>query len=54
MLFTITQLGVPPDRLPVANTCFNRFGMPQYLSKEQLKEKLLFAMSAANDGFMIE
>ncbi|KAH7828092.1 putative ubiquitin-protein ligase 1 [Monocercomonoides exilis] len=39
------------DFLPVAHTCFNQIDMPEYDSKEQLKEKLLLALSSVNEGF---
>ncbi|EAS06148.2 HECT domain ubiquitin transferase (macronuclear) [Tetrahymena thermophila SB210] len=45
--------GVSPDSLPVAHTCFNQIDLPEYESKEKLKEKLLIAISEGSQGFHI-
>eukprot|EP00127_Corallochytrium_limacisporum_P003020 Clim_evm67s144 gene=Clim_evmTU67s144 len=45
--FCIQKLEGATDRLPGSHTCFNRFDLPEYGSKEELKEKLGKAM----DGF---
>ena len=38
------------ERLPTALTCFGRLLLPQYDSKEKLKEKLILAIENAK-GF---
>lgn len=45
--------GVSPDSLPVAHTCFNQIDLPEYESKEKLREKLLIAISEGSSGFHI-
>lgn len=39
------------DRLPTAHTCFNQLDLPQYNTKEQLKERLLMAIHEGKEGF---
>ena len=39
------------DRLPSAHTCFNHLDIPQFATKEELKEKLLFAIREGSEGF---
>lgn len=39
------------DRLPSAHTCFNQLDLPEYTSREQLKERLLLAIREGHDGF---
>jgi ubiquitin-protein ligase E3 C len=34
------------DRLPTAATCMNMLKLPPYASKEQVKSKLLYAITA--------
>ncbi len=41
------------DSLLVAHTCFNQIDLPEYESKEKLKEKLLFSISEGSEGFHI-
>jgi len=41
------------ERLPVAHTCFNQIGLPDYGDKEILKKKLTIAISNA-EGFGLE
>ncbi|GAB4845935.1 E3 ubiquitin-protein ligase upl1 [Ancistrocladus abbreviatus] len=40
-----------PERLPSAHTCFNQLDLPEYSSKEQLRERLLLAIHEASEGF---
>lgn len=40
----------PPRRLPTSHTCFNVLLLPEYSSKEKLKERLLKAITYAK-GF---
>jgi hypothetical protein len=39
------------DRLPTAHTCFNQLDLPEYNTKEQLKERLLLAIHEGKEGF---
>ncbi|KAK9246363.1 hypothetical protein V1506DRAFT_535333 [Lipomyces tetrasporus] len=44
--FTIRESGLAQDRLPTASTCVNMLKLPRYETKEILKSKLLFAVTA--------
>ncbi|KAL2266072.1 hypothetical protein VTJ83DRAFT_5424 [Remersonia thermophila] len=44
--FSIRDGGRDQDRLPSASTCVNLLKLPQYQSKEVLKEKLLYAVTS--------
>lgn len=46
----ISRNGPDTDRLPTAHTCFNAFLLPDYSSKDKLREKLLIAINNA-EGF---
>ena len=48
--FTLALLEGSDARLPTASTCFNTLKMPAYTSEEQLKDKLLMAITNA-EGF---
>ena len=37
--------------LPSAHTCFNQLDLPAYSSAEELKEKLLMAITEGAEGF---
>jgi hypothetical protein len=39
-----------PTKLPVSHTCFATFGLPDYRSKEEMKEKINLALSETS-GF---
>eukprot|EP00271_Cylindrocystis_brebissonii_P000524 TRINITY_DN1063_c0_g2_i1.p1 TRINITY_DN1063_c0_g2~~TRINITY_DN1063_c0_g2_i1.p1 ORF type:complete len:4539 (-),score=961.90 TRINITY_DN1063_c0_g2_i1:519-13235(-) len=39
------------ERLPTAHTCFNQLDLPEYTSKEQLRERLLLAIHEGSEGF---
>jgi len=41
------------EALPVAHTCFNQLDLPQYESKEIMKEKILIALTEGSKGFYI-
>ena len=41
--------GDPDSRLPVSHTCFFQVDLPQYTSKEKLREKLLYAIYNCKD-----
>nr|XP_043638137.1 E3 ubiquitin-protein ligase UPL2-like [Erigeron canadensis] len=49
--FQIHKTHVASDHLPSARTCFNQLILPEYPSKEHLKERLLLAIRKANEGF---
>jgi len=49
--FQIHKAYGPPDRLPSAHTCFNQLDLPEYDSKEVLKERLLMAIHEGATGF---
>ncbi|CAL1384749.1 unnamed protein product [Linum trigynum] len=49
--FQIHKAYGAPERLPSAHTCFNQLDLPEYTSKEQLRERLLLAIHEANEGF---
>lgn len=38
-------------KLPSAHTCFNQLNLPRYKSKEDLRSKLLLAISECSEGF---
>lgn len=50
MKLIISRNGPDTDRLPTAHTCFNAFLLPDYSSKDKLREKLLIAINNA-EGF---
>lgn len=39
------------DRLPTAHTCFNQLDLPEYESKERLRERLFVAIHEGKEGF---
>ncbi|KAL1122994.1 hypothetical protein AAG570_003318 [Ranatra chinensis] len=53
MNLKVTRSEQDPANLPEAHTCFNQLVLPQYTSKQQLKEKLIIAISNA-EGFGLE
>ena len=48
--FCIQRSGDDPSALPTAATCMNLLRLPRYTSPEQLREKLLYAISSCS-GF---
>lgn len=46
----LTAFFSPSSRLPTSHTCFNVLLLPEYSSKEKLKERLLKAITYAK-GF---
>jgi ubiquitin-protein ligase E3 A len=46
----ITRQGPDSEKLPTAHTCFNHLILPEYSTKEKLKEKLKKAINNA-EGF---
>jgi HECT-domain (ubiquitin-transferase) len=52
--FTIHGVGLEVCLYPRAHTCFNRIDLPEYKSKEDLKEKLKLAVTMVATGFDIE
>lgn len=52
--FTIHGVSMDVCLYPRAHTCFNRIDLPQYHSKEDLREKLKLAVTMVATGFDIE
>ncbi|CAH0522596.1 unnamed protein product [Peronospora belbahrii] len=50
LVFVISRNGPDSGRLPTAHTCFNHLLLPEYNSREKLKERLLLALNQA-EGF---
>ena len=50
MPFVIMKHGEDSDQLPSAHTCFNHLLLPNYSTREKLKEKLLIAI-INSEGF---
>ncbi|KAH0785668.1 ubiquitin ligase [Histomonas meleagridis] len=48
----VIQRGADPNRLPVSHTCFNTFILPEYKSKNVMKEKIMDAITQT-EGFGI-
>mmetsp|Transcript_18279 Transcript_18279/g.44004 ORF Transcript_18279/g.44004 Transcript_18279/m.44004 type:complete len:2525 (-) Transcript_18279:72-7646(-) len=49
--FSINKASGPAGALMSAHTCFNALDLPVYTSEEQMKEKLLYAISEGSGGF---
>ncbi|OMJ79080.1 hypothetical protein SteCoe_20987 [Stentor coeruleus] len=49
--FQIHKCFASTDRLPTAHTCMNQLDLPEYPSKERLKNRLKFAISEGKEGF---
>jgi HECT-domain (ubiquitin-transferase) len=52
--FTIHGVSMDVCLYPRAHTCFNRIDLPQYRTKEDLREKLKLAVTMVATGFDIE
>jgi ubiquitin-protein ligase E3 A len=50
LTFVITRHGPDSDRLPSAHTCFNHLLLPEYNTKDKLKDRLLASINNA-EGF---
>lgn len=50
IMFVIVKHGDDSERLPSAHTCFNHLLIPQYSSKQKLKEKLNLALNLSSEG----
>ena len=50
LVITISRYGPDSDKLPCAHTCFNHLLLPEYSSKDKLKERLLVAIQNS-EGF---
>ncbi|KAF9432420.1 hypothetical protein BGZ76_010835 [Entomortierella beljakovae] len=50
LMFVIQRNGPDSDRLPTALTCFSRLLLPEYSSKEKMRERLITAIENSN-GF---
>jgi hypothetical protein len=51
--FIVQRSGPDSDLLPTAHTCFNVLLLPEYASKEKLRERLAVAMANA-EGFGLQ
>ena len=51
--FKVQRNGPDTDRLPTASTCFNTLLLPEYSSKEKLKERLQVAIREC-EGFGLQ
>jgi hypothetical protein len=49
----VQRSGPDSDLLPTAHTCFNVLLLPEYASKEKLRERLAVAMANA-EGFGLQ
>jgi hypothetical protein len=49
--FQIHRAYGPPDRLPSAHTCFNQLDLVEHTSREQLEERLRYAIRHGSTGF---
>jgi E3 ubiquitin-protein ligase HUWE1 len=43
--------GAESGRLCSAHTCFNQLDLPEYATKEELRDRLMFAISEGSEGF---
>ena len=50
---TIQRSGPDSDRLPTSHTCFNTLLIPEYLTRERLRERLTTAVENA-EGFGLQ
>lgn len=53
LTLTVQRSGPDTDRLPTSHTCFNVLLLPDYSSKEKLRERLLTAVENAQ-GFGLQ
>ena len=51
--FTIVKSSLPTNSLPTSHTCFNQLVLPEYSSREELEERLSFALQHSTDGFQM-
>lgn len=51
--FSIHKAGGPSGALMSAHTCFNSLDLPAYNSEEELREKLLYAITEGSGGFAL-
>ena len=49
--FQIHKSFASTDRLPSAHTCMNQLDLPEYPSKEKLRQRLKYAISEGKEGF---
>ena len=47
---TVTLSDKSPDNLPTTHSCFNQIVLPHYISREQMQEKMAYAVDHV-DGF---
>lgn len=51
MSFTIVRADDSTEKLPNASTCFNMLRLPEYESREQLRDRLLVSIRFGSEGF---
>lgn len=49
--FTINGISYNRHSLPRAHTCFNRLDLPNYVTKDELREKLIYSVTLFATGF---
>ena len=49
--FNIQRDGRGANSLPQGHTCFNQLDLPEYTSEEQLRSKLMLALTECSEGF---
>ncbi|KAJ3236348.1 hypothetical protein HDU81_010839 [Chytriomyces hyalinus] len=49
--YNITLVNASGSKLPTSSTCFNQLKLPKYVSRDQLREKLLMAVRHGATGF---
>lgn len=49
--FQVHKSFASTERLPTAHTCINQLDLPEYTTKEELRNKLRFAISEGKEGF---
>ncbi|XP_078001440.1 E3 ubiquitin-protein ligase HACE1-like [Glandiceps talaboti] len=51
--FNISPVRYVPNLLPTASTCINLLKLPEYLTKEELKDRLLVALQCGSQGYAL-
>lgn len=49
--FSISHVKYSPQALPTASTCINLFKLPEYPTREELKDRLLVAIHCGSQGY---
>ena len=51
--FTIVKSSLQMNSPPTSHTCFNQLVLPEFSSREELEERLSFALQHSTDGFQM-